>query len=107
MPPGPRSTPRPAFAARSGAPRPQEPFQQQDRRRLIKRLIHVPALGGLDARRAPRLTRASLDSLQRRSHYLVQELIAFLRNPHTAWVTLIDEDCRGAQVGVHRIRHAP
>src|SRR5664280_2358477 len=94
-------TPPPSYAAaaqlrrrRPIGSRAQHGLQQPHRAILVQRSVAVPALGRLDAGRAPRLALAGRDGLAGGRQPLLAGGVPALGEPRAAGVPVVDEDRR-------------
>src|SRR5664280_2152379 len=105
---GPVTTPPPSYydaqlrRRRPIGSRAQHGLQQPHRAILVQRSVAVPALGRLDAGRAPRLALAGRDGLAGGRQPLLAGGVPALGEPRAAGVPVVDEDRRAPGVLVQR-----
>src|SRR6266487_4344983 len=84
--------------------RAQHALEQRPRPRLVERLVEVPALGALHARRATARARAAREQASGVLDPALEAVKPTGGDPHTARMTVVDEDRRstGLEVDVGR-----
>src|SRR4051794_34045184 len=97
------STTSSAFFTRVSSSRVEHPVEQREGAGLVQRLVEVPALRALHARRAAALARTPREQACGVLDPPLEDVEAALRDPDAAGVAVVDEDrrlsCLVVQVG--------
>src|SRR6478672_11304881 len=84
----------------------QHPVEERERPGLVERLVQVPALRALDARRAAALAWAATEQLRGVGRPALEHVEAALGDADAAGVAVVDEDRRAAGLEVEVRREA-